>query len=283
MVGVIITNTIPFRSLLAAPSDKVMQSRLNVPIERGARQILNGRRFGVLFLRSRWFHMPKRITVAGRRVELSYPPNDPGVHVDFMVCIIRDEYGLGKLRSLRRIVDIGANIGLFSLAARNLHPAAEIHAYEPNPRTLPYLQQNVESVDIRVFGEAVGRTEGRVSMHDTGDSNLATVRTSAEGTISLTSFAKVMDRIGGEVDLLKLDCEGAEWELLEDAASWAGVRELRMEYHLVNGHTFDELNRSLRALGFRITHHAADRGFGNVWASRTERVGSSSGGTVRPA
>jgi hypothetical protein len=52
------------------------------------------------------------------------------------------------------------------------------------------------------------------------------------------------------VDLLKLDCEGAEWSILTDTESLAAVRSLVMEYDL--RHTEVELVSIVRTLGFRV-------------------------------
>ena len=60
--------------------------------------------------------------------------------------------------------------------------------------------------------------------------------------------------MAGEVDLVKLDCEGAEWEILEDDAAWRSVRNLAMEFHLWAGYTVEELRSRITQLGFRISY-----------------------------
>ena len=47
------------------------------------------------------------------------------------VVFVRREYG--RLRNLRTIVDIGANMGSFSVYAANSCPEADIYCYEPVP------------------------------------------------------------------------------------------------------------------------------------------------------
>lgn len=99
----------------------------------------NAVRFGFVFTRARWFKMPRTIRAAGRRVPLHYP-TDHGAESDFFACFIRNDYGLGQqLPEVRTILDIGANVGFFSMAARGHYPHAVIHAYEPNPRVLSFL------------------------------------------------------------------------------------------------------------------------------------------------
>lgn len=230
--------------------------------------MLNARRFGIWFARNKWFSLPKRIWINNREQVLSHP-GEIGVTNDFLACMIWNDYGLRvNLPAPKTIVDIGANIGLFSLAARGTYSNARIHAYEPNPRAVPYLRENTKGLDIEIFDEAVGSTDGFVSIDDQGDSNQATTQSKENGSIRQVALSTVISRIAGPIDLLKLDCEGAEWELFNAGECWNSIRHLRMEYHLGNSHTFAEVATTLRRLGFGITRHRPNTNFGLVWASR---------------
>ncbi len=158
-------------------------------------------------------------------------------------------------------------MGFFSLAARGCYPGAAIHAYEPNPRILPYLAGNARPLQVRVFNEAVGATHDRVEILDSGESNLAAVQKSPAGSVIQVPFSEAVARLGGHVDLLKLDCEGAEWELFESESDWRRVRDLRMEYHLTNGRCFTDVRRAVESLGFAITRHEPDSRWGILWAA----------------
>jgi len=230
----------------------------------------NGLRFGLVFVRVRWFRIPQKMRIAGKSVPLCLPP-EHGVFVDFLVCFLRNEYGLQeRLSSVKTILDIGANLGFFSMAARSFYPHATIHSYEPNPRVLPFLNANLRELEISVFPEAVGGTSGRVSMHDSGDSNLARSVVDSDGSIPQVSLATAIERLGGTVDLLKLDCEGAEWEMFGIAEPWRHIRNIRMEYHLFHDQTAQDVERNLNRLGFEVIHRQPDLRFGSVWASRTK-------------
>lgn len=89
---------------------------------------VNCARFRVPFLLPRWFKMPSRIRVGDRIVDLEYL-DEEGVGADFITCVLRNTYGLGRhLADIRTIVDVGASFGFFSLAARARYPDAAIHA-----------------------------------------------------------------------------------------------------------------------------------------------------------
>lgn len=238
-----------------------------VPALNHLRRMGNARYFRVPFLRRGSFQMPTRININGNMVELAHPA-EPGIVNDFLTCFIEDEYGLGKVaKPVGSILDIGANVGFFSIAARSRFPAAQIHAYEPNPRIQSYLTRNAETVQFNVFPEAVGATEGTVSLVDASDSNQA--RTSAEAKtgaeVRQVAFAEVVERLGGKIDLAKIDCEGAEWGLFTAPEPWSKIRLVRMEYHLWGAHPFDELEKKFTELGFDIVHHESSGEWGTVW------------------
>ncbi len=77
--------------------------------------------------------------------------------------------------------------------------------------------------------------------------------------------------MGGSVDLLKLDCEGAEWEIFKSAECWKSIRNVRMEYHLFHGETVEQVVESLSNLGFRVIHWGTPFELnGVIWASRAD-------------
>jgi FkbM family methyltransferase len=210
--------------------------------------------------------MPERVRTAGKTVSLRYPP-EQGVSTDFIGCCIRNDYGLSEqLARVDTILDIGANLGFFSIAARSHYPHAKIHAYEPNPRVLPFLQYNISRLGIEIYPEAVGAESGLVSIIDNGASNQARTALTDDGAIPLICLDIAIGRLGGTVDLLKLDCEGAEWDMFRSTNHWRHVRNIRMEYHLFRGETVQDVWQILDGLGFRVIHCQPDVGFGIVWA-----------------
>ena len=230
----------------------------------------NSWRFRVLFFRERGFRIPRHIRVGGQSVDL-HLLDEEGVREDCMECLFHNLYGLGReLGEVRSILDIGANVGFFSLAARAHYPRAAIHAYEPNPRVLPLLRANTANLDVEIFPEALGGLAGAVLMDDQAESNAARTRSSTDGIgILQLTLETAIQRIGGSVDLLKLDCEGAEWEILSKTNALAAVRHIRMEYHLFDGQSPEQILRLLTSAGFSLIHVGPQHELnGIVWASR---------------
>ena len=216
--------------------------------------------------------LPDRLVFAGRSVTFD-TPDEPLLVADFTNVVLDDDYGLRSLdRRAETIVDIGANVGFFANFARHVFPAATIHAYEPSPATAAYARSNIAHPLTTLFVEGVAAKAGRAEMAELGSSNLARTVAGEAGEIILTGFATVIERIGGRIDLLKVDCEGAEWDFMRDPALFAHVGTIRMEYHLVDGRSLDDVHRLAAGIGFEVTHLVANDGFGIAWLDSVRAV-----------
>lgn len=75
------------------------------------------------------------------------------------------------------------------------------------------------------------------------------------------------------MDLVKLDCEGAEWSILQDRGAWENVGHLTMEYHLFERQqTHEEIARMVEAAGFTIKFQKIDPNGGFIYASNKARM-----------
>jgi FkbM family methyltransferase len=227
------------------------------------------KQLGFSFHRVRDFEIPKSIRIFGKEVAISVPPQET-MQGCFLEVLMDDQYGLKYLgrENISTIIDVGGNVGFFTLAAREVFPTATIHVYEPNPAVMPYLAVHAAASGSIVFNEAVGAVPGRVRLTEVDYVN---VRSSLDtnGKIPQVAFRTALERIGGHCDLVKLDCEGAEWQMLADREPWRHVDHLRLEYHLWDtpyGH--DKIVSVLAELNFEVSRQIPSDVFGVVWASR---------------
>jgi FkbM family methyltransferase len=213
------------------------------------------------------------IRVAGKRVTLSYPDTEIGAHSWELRCILFDDcYRLAASdKPVQMVLDIGANIGLFALAARRHFPSANIHCYEPNQVVMTHLRSHCATIGAHVHESAVGETEGRASLSNPGDSLHGVTKNDAAGSVRIESFASVVGALGS-IDLLKLDCEGAEWGLFRCREPWHNIRAVTMEYHLwaKPDSTIDDVRRELSSVGFSNVElqPSEDGPWGFAWAKR---------------
>jgi FkbM family methyltransferase len=168
----------------------------------------------------------------------------------------------------RSIIDAGANIGLFTLYAARQAPAAKILAIEPFPATFERLSQAVRehglSGRVECLNCALCGSEGPRMMKPTNQPSqmqrLATGDVQGGIPVSAQTLSTILDRIGGEVDLLKVDIEGSEYEVLLNTASsdLRRVRRIVLEYHGdVAPYTRAQLFSYLAGAGFEVRsdHH----------------------------
>jgi hypothetical protein len=97
--------------------------------------------------------------------------------------------------------------------------------------------------------------------------------TPADGgiTVDVVSFDELMDELT-DVSLVKLDCEGSEYEIVLHSSprAWERVRRVVIEYHAVPGRDPLDVVERLESLGLRLVRaqaRAADGG-GTQWFSR---------------
>ena len=182
------------------------------------------------------------------------------------------------------ILDIGANIGAWTLWVSEKRPGARGTCYEPDPAAAAYLRRNLElnglqaQVDVRT--EAVSDQTGTASLFQAhpGEGSSSLQQTSPvatfdrETTVPTVSFNEVVGRIESEeISIVKMDCEGAEYDILEhsSADAWARVKRVVLEYHPTAPGRHDHLRQRFAELGFSEARE--DRrpgGLGTLWLAR---------------
>lgn len=178
---------------------------------------------------------------------------------------IEDEYALSDLVDAQVIVDLGAHVGFASLRLLAAHPEATVLAVEADPYLLSQLEENVRGLPVTVVHAAVsGKTGERLLYRSTnsswGNSLRRTLPWQEPVVVSSTSLDDLLDTAGLEyVDLLKMDIEGAEWEVLGESIP-DRVGTLVGEFHAVAGRPPDELLARLGAtMAIDVVRADADR------------------------
>ena len=233
------------------------------------------RNLGFSFVRTKSFRPPSSITFLSKSLPLSLPDED-GVAELFRDIILDDEYWLESIPVDRvsTVLDIGANVGLFSLAARIRFPQSSIHAYEPNIQVKPFLDHQASTFDFMAIYEAIGIQDGRGSLvTNPGCDTTARVSPLEGGNVKITSLSKAMDRFDHRtVDLLKLDCEGYEHQIIDANGSDGPLKRCRflsMEYHLGPDMDQNLIIHKLQDSNFEILKSSSrNQVIGNILAKR---------------
>jgi FkbM family methyltransferase len=169
------------------------------------------------------------------------------------------------------VIDVGANIGDFSIQSARLCPQGKIYAIDPIKEHCERVAEHIKLnaiENVQIFQLALGGTTGDVEIRSDG-SRSSTQWGSGMPIRTLQVTLPEFMRINHveKIDLLKLDCEGAEWDILPAAESVLPViRQICLEYH--NG----KLNADWLAPWLSARGYTVRRTFGQwnglLWAWR---------------
>jgi FkbM family methyltransferase len=133
------------------------------------------------------------------------------------------------------ILDCGANIGLSAIYLKKICPTARIIAFEPDVNNFNLLQKNIAShglQDIELKNEAVWKEEAMISFESEGTMSSKIAFNQEAGASKLTKAVRLKNYLNRKIDFLKIDIEGAEYQVLCDISDHLNfVHNLFVEYH----------------------------------------------------
>jgi len=212
---------------------------------------------------------PDRVRIFGRFVS----PDSYGLlRVLFVEIFVRREYEFSATREDPLIIDCGANIGMATLFFSMQYPKARIVTMEPSPGSFGRLRKMKDwnELDrIELHNVAAARSDGHIDLYY-DEKHPASVEASFSAsrggrvavrvrTVRLSTF------ITEEVDLLKIDIEGAEMEVLDELAASGKlnkIRQITVEFHHHVAANENRLSRFLKvfeANGFDYQIRTATR------------------------
>lgn len=174
------------------------------------------------------------------------------------------------------VVDLGANIGVYSVYAAKMG-ASKVYAFEPNKEAYNVLCKNIRGNNLEgkiiPFNLAVNKEDVSVNIpvKSSPFNQICCFENKIlEGYHLVPSIT--VDRIIDEnsiksIDILKMDCEGAEFDIVVSLteATCRVIREIRMEYHRNPGKGLVDI---LMSHGFRIIRKEGYVEEGLLWLKR---------------
>jgi len=163
------------------------------------------------------------------------------------------------------VLDIGANVGYFSLCAILKLKKPYIYAYEPIKGNYHLLQQNIDRAPyegLKPFNMAVSNKAGDITLRFSEDdittsaSLLSNATGSHEEVVKCTTLEDIMrDNKLNRIDLLKMDCEGAEYNILYNTTpqQFAKINCIALETHAGSGEkeNHNALEAFLKSAGYQ--------------------------------
>lgn len=147
-------------------------------------------------------------------------------------------------------LDIGAHVGVTSCWLGALHPGARVDCFDPSPRALHLLSQNIAAngLEQRVIPHRMGSGHDRVTIDD------------------------AVRGVDGAVSLVRLNLGAFEHEFvyLSSPASWQDVQRMIIEYTTAPGEPWEALRAWFAGVGLHVVRNAPrSDGTGTAWLSRT--------------
>jgi FkbM family methyltransferase len=206
-------------------------------------------------------------------------------HVPLIEIFLREDYGPIATGSV--VLDLGANIGAFSVYAVTAAPGVVVYAYEPWPEFFQSLKGNLalngHERAVHCFNYAVAGDAGSKDLHVAGTDFSFPTLVGATGpdrlntqSVPCTTLPEILATNSlTRVDLLKMDCEGAEYEILYSTplSVLRNITEVRMEYHDLDAdeRNVRQLKRYMADAGYALTCELPSSPTnGTIWLRRRD-------------
>jgi FkbM family methyltransferase len=166
-----------------------------------------------------------------------------------------------------RVVDVGGNIGSFTVWLSRNRPLLDSFCFEPDPTSFSLCRYNLNGngcSSVNAIPKAVGgksrQIQMRVNTTRPGGNSIYADASNQDGehaTIDVIAFGEWLSTLQGDFDVLKLDCEGAEWEIVDETPSgaWQRFAVIVAEIHEEPSqrHQPDDFPKLMEARGFETT------------------------------
>jgi len=172
------------------------------------------------------------------------------------------------------IVDIGAHFGFFSLFAnRNARKDSQIYSFEPSTENFQRLKKNIldnKIENVRMFRCAIGSKDGAgklIHRENPANSALEEIMQSPSSSFEKVEI-KTLETVIKEneiqkIDFLKMDCEGAEYAILETLSDeiFSIIKTISLEFHDLKSekYTSEFILEILNKHHFKIVKNKYDR------------------------
>src|SRR3989344_3768503 len=155
------------------------------------------------------------------------------------------------------VFDIGGQKGIFTNYA--FSKGASVYTYEPFPVNYSFLKDNLRMngfSDKNAYKKAVSNKSGQAILHlsEGSGSHSLFSKTGKLVKVETTSLDReIKSNKIKVIDLLKLDCEGAEYPIIYGSKLLPKVvKRISMEWHPIEGYKIEDLKKHLERNGFRV-------------------------------
>lgn len=166
------------------------------------------------------------------------------------------------------IVDIGAHIGGFAVRAARLAHRGEVYAFEASSKNFAMLAENSKLNNLKnlhINNKAVSAKSGEMKFFMPGENGaLGSLMQETESPMEIVQSTTLADLVSenniAQIDYLKMDVEGAEYDILLGCSdeTLSKIQKIVLEYHEFSGHhrSHIDLVERLKSHGFQVAVEA---------------------------
>ena len=203
---------------------------------------------------------PLQITFDGKPLRIIDAESFVGAYEEIF---LNEVYGFKPTADHVTIIDGGSNIGLAILFFKNRYPDSQIISFEADPIIFEVLEWNVSSrglEEVKVVNAALWNSDtSLLFVSEGGASGHIAASDESDNSLPVTAV-RLKPWLQRKIDFLKLDIEGAEYEVLEDCREeLKNVENLFVEYHseIKSDQKLSAILQILSTAGFRYHIHEA--------------------------
>lgn len=186
-----------------------------------------------------------------------------------------------KNNSKTIVIDLGSHIGTFTTLVKTKFPEISVYAVEPNTDNFDIFQKNIKLNNfnnVNAFNYAMSDKNGYCDLllnkskpneSKTSSNNINNKETFKTKMVSFKDFVKI-NKIK-KINLLKIDCEGCEYQLIKDFPS--NIDEIVMEYHILDNNNPSTLLSFFKNREYKLVYSSEnlDLNSGIYWFKKNGR------------
>ena len=181
------------------------------------------------------------------------------------------------IESDESVIDIGAHVGLFTVYASQFCKNGKIISCEPIKENFELLKENVSMnnlSNIILYNNAITDKNDKVKVYLNNDSAANSIYGDGEyyEEITTLSLSKILDENMNEKICLKLDCEGAEYQINNNTPDkyFEKISKICLEYHIINDgkSQLEKLKKRLNGLNYELIETKTSDKLGLILAKK---------------
>ena len=171
---------------------------------------------------------PKTVVLKNTTKCIIRNKNDAIAFLENFILETNTSHKMFKIMEHDTVIDIGAHVGYFTLYATNLAKKGKIISYEPSKNSFLTLEKNIKMnkfSNIKLENVAVSKIQGKALLHTNDMDEISNSLYNRNNKVEVQEVeTTTLDNIFlkhklEKINFLKMDCEGAEYDIIMNASS----------------------------------------------------------------